>query len=95
MKAFLYSPSKRATQSGKSLKNWVLEVGFEDLYREPVMGWVGSSSVDNVLSLTFNSKEDALSYANKNNISCQVIEKKKSIITRKSYSDNFKYNKLS
>ena len=95
MRALLYSPSKRATQSGKRFKKWVLEIGFENLYKEPVMGWIGSSCVGDVMTLNFNSKEDALSYASKNNIKCRVIDRKISISSNKTYSDNFKYNRIS
>ena len=95
MIARLYSPSKRATQSGKRFNyNWILEIGTEYLYKEPVMGWTGSDFSADRLVLSFSSKSDALNYVKVNNINCEVIERKKSLSVKKSYSDNFSNDRL-
>ena len=41
------------------------------------------------VKLEFQSKEQAINYAKKNNFDYYVIESKKNKIIKKSYSDNF------
>ena len=44
------------------------------------------------VKISFETKEDAIKYAEKNNISFNVMEAKKRKIILKSYSDNFTKN---
>ena len=89
-KAKIYIPAKTAMQSGRGkLKNWVLEFTTKDPSINPLMGWETSTDTLEEVILKFPSKEKAIEYAKKNNISYNVIEPKKKEYVIKSYADNF------
>ena len=77
-------------QSGRGkLKSWVLEFITKDPSINPLMGWETSTDTLEEVILKFPSKEKAIEYAKKNNISYNVIEPKKREFVIKSYADNF------
>ena len=89
-KAKIYIPAKTAMQSGKGkLKDWVLEFITKDPSINPLMGWETSTDTLEEVVLKFPSKEKAIEYAKRNNISYNVIEPKKKEYVIKSYADNF------
>ena len=89
-KAKIYIPAKTAMQSGRGkLKNWVLEFITKDPSINPLMGWETSTDTLEEVILKFPSKEKAIEYAEKNNISYNVIEPSKKEFVIKSYADNF------
>ena len=89
-KAKIYIPAKTAMQSGRGkLKNWVLEFITKDSSINPLMGWETSMDTLEEVILKFPSKEKAIEYAEKNNISYNVIEPNKKEFVIKSYADNF------
>ena len=89
-KAKIYIPTKTAMQSGRGkLKEWVLEFETKDSSINPLMGWETSTDTMNEVILKFPSKEKAIEYAEKNNISYNVIDPKKKEFVIKSYEDNF------
>ena len=92
-KAKIYKPSQTAMQSGKrNSKNWLLEFDTKDSGINPLMGWETSKDTMSEIKLKFITKDQAISYAKKNNIDYYVIEPKKRKIIKKSYSDNFMKN---
>ena len=58
------------------------------------MGWVGSGDMRGQLRLKFNSKADAIAYAERNGLAYNVTEPNIRSVRPKSYSDNFKYGKI-
>ena len=89
-KAKIYIPSKTATQSGLGKEDkWILEFDSKDTTINPLMGWETSSDTLEEVTLKFSTKEKAIRYAEKNNISYNVIEPKKREFVIKSYADNF------
>ena len=89
-KAKIYIPAKTSMQSGRGkLKKWVLEFTTKDPSINPLMGWETSSDTLEEVILKFPSKEKAVEYAEKNNVSFKVIEPKKKEFVIKSYADNF------
>jgi len=89
-KAKIYKPSKTAMQSGlKKFEKWIIEFITDNPGTNPLMGWESSSDTYSELNLEFKSKDLAIQYAKKNNISYEVIEPKKRKLTKKSYADNF------
>ena len=89
-KAKIYIPAKTAMQSGRGkLKSWVLEFITKDPSINPLMGWETSTDTLEEVILKFPSKEKAIEYAEKNNISYNVIEPRKKEFVIKSYADNF------
>jgi hypothetical protein len=89
-KAKIYIPSKTAMQSGRGkLKTWILEFETKDPSINPLMGWETSTDTLEEVILKFSTKEQAVEYAEKNNIIYTVIEPKKKEFVIKSYADNF------
>jgi len=92
-KAKIYMPSKTAMQSGKFKTNsWILEFVKKNLQKDFVMGWNSSMDTDKQVKISFDSKDDAIRYAKKNDISFDVQDPKKRKIIIKSYADNFVKN---
>jgi hypothetical protein len=93
-KAKIYKPSKTAMQSGlRNSKNWILEFDTLNNGVDPLMGWETSKDTFSEIKLEFYTKEQALSYAKKNNINYYLIEPEKNKFVKKSYSNNFLKNK--
>ena len=93
-KAKIYKPSKSAMQSGlRNSKNWILEFDTLNNGVDPLMGWETSKDTFSEIKLEFYTKEQALSYAKKNNINYYLIEPEKNKFVKKSYSNNFLKNK--
>ena len=77
-------------QSGlRNTKNWLLEFDTLNTGISPLMGWESSNDTMSEVKLEFSSREQAISYAKKNNINYYVVEPQKRKIIKKSYSDNF------
>ena len=80
-------------QSGRGkLKKWVLEFETKDPSINPLMGWETSTDTLEEVILKFSTKDQAIEYAEKNNISFKVIEPKEQEFVIKSYADNFLKN---
>ena len=96
MKVKIYKPFKTATQSGLSkFKYWIVEFPKDNnLGFEPLMGWRKSDNTYKQVQLKFDSLEQALLYVEKNKLDYTLINKKEEKFKIKSYSDNFKYNRL-
>ena len=89
-KAKIYKPAKTAMQSGlRNSKNWLLEFDTNDKGVNPLMGWETSNDTMSEVKLEFSTKEQAVTYAKKNNINYYVVEPKTSRFLKKSYTDNF------
>ena len=89
-KAKIYKPSKTAMQSGyRKSKNWILQFDTLNTTINPLMGWESSVDTMSEIKLEFSTKEQAINYAEKNNIDYYVLEPKKRKLIIKSYSDNF------
>ncbi|HEX8232250.1 MAG TPA: ETC complex I subunit [Caulobacteraceae bacterium] len=91
MLARIFKPSKSAMQSGKAkTKDWILD--FEPaaaLRPDPLMGWTTSVDMRRQLSLSFDTREEAVAYAQRHGIAFQVIEPKDPRPIIKAYADNF------
>ncbi len=97
MKAKIYKPAKTAMQSGeRNTKQWLLEYEYADKkYVDPLMGWTGSEDTLQQVNLRFASKEEAVKYAENNNIEFSAEEPNKRKQIKKSYADNFAYKPTS
>ena len=95
MVARIYRPSKTAMQSGKgNTKSWVLEHEPEAAKSvEPLMGYTSSSDMLQQVRLTFDSKEEAIAYAERNDIAFRVSDPKETKRRAVAYSDNFKHDR--
>ncbi len=96
MTARIYRPAKSATQSGgANAKSWRLDYAPEaPRVVEPLMGWTSSTDMKAQISLTFDTKEEAIAYAQRNGVPYRVEEPKEAARRTVSYSDNFKSNRV-
>ncbi len=89
--ARIFRPSKTAMQSGRAnTKTWCLE--FETgvaRTTEPLMGWTSGSDTQGQVKLTFETREEAIAYAQKQGLAFQVIDTKEPKRIIRAYSDNF------
>ena len=73
----------------RNTKNWLLEFDTLDTGVNPLMGWESSKDTMSEVRLMFTSKETAINYAKKNNITFYVVEPQERKVIKKTYSDNF------
>ena len=95
MTARIYCPTKNAMQSGlRNTRKWVLEyIAETGKTLDPLMGWTGSMDMGSQIQLKFSSKDEAVSYAKRNEIGFEVIEPKPRKIRIRAYADVFAYRK--
>jgi hypothetical protein len=95
MRARIYQPPKNAMQSGKARSRlWLLEYEPQSPSQpDPLMGWTSSSDMLQQVQLEFDSREEAVAYAEKNAIPYQVFEPHRPAAKSKSYSDNFRVDR--
>ncbi|WP_026380823.1 ETC complex I subunit [Afifella pfennigii] len=95
MQARIFRPARTAMSSGEAkTRQWVLE--FEPEARrsiEPLMGYTASADMRAQVRLRFPTKEEAIAYAERNNIAYRLFEPKEKKRASISYSDNFRYNR--
>ncbi len=96
MAARIYKPARTAMQSGPArTKDWVLEYDQEAAREiDPLMGWTSSRDMKQQLRLSFDTKDEAIAYAERNGIAYRVMEPKPRQPVRKSYADNFRFGRL-
>ena len=91
MLARIFRPAKSAMQSGNAKTQvWVLEFEPNSVRApDPLMGWQQTRDMDGQIRLKFETREEAVAYAQGNGIPFEVTEPKlpKKII--KAYADNF------
>jgi hypothetical protein len=96
MIARIFKPARTAMQSGEArTKEWVLEFAPASPREiDPLMGWTGSRDMKGEVALAFDTKEEAVAYAEREGILYQVFEPQPRRQIRKSYADNFKYGRI-
>ncbi len=95
--ARIFRPSRGATSSGRGrTKLWILQYERASARTiEPLMGWTSSSDMDAQVQLSFDTKEEAVAFAEKRGIAYHVDEPAPAAERRGlSYSDNFKTSRL-
>lgn len=92
MRARIYQTPKSAMQSGLArTKRWVLEFEPErQKLRDPLMGWTGSDDMRQQLRLSFDSKEEAVAYAEAQEIPYDLEIPPARVHKPKLYADNFR-----
>ena len=89
----IYKPTKTAMQSGRNnTRKWVLEFHPTEACRpDALMGWTSSGDTRQQIRLNFDTRDDAVSYAEKQGLTYYVQNSNRRHIRPKSYSDNFNY----
>lgn len=87
-------PTKNVMQSGTAYTDcWKIEFNSEKRYEYWLMGWTSSCDPVSNLSLTFPTKEDAIAFCERNKLQWFVEEQPTRKVRRKSYADNFSWDK--
>lgn len=96
MRARIYQPPKNAMQSGRAATHsWVLEFEPASPRRpDPLMGWIGSGDTQAQVVLHFQTREEAIGYAERHGITYDLELPSPQKMQPKSYADNFRYGRL-
>ncbi|RIX29240.1 ETC complex I subunit [Sphingomonas edaphi] len=83
---------RNATQSGKARNGrWLLEFERQQPQRpDPLTGWAGSGDTNTQVRLTFDTKEEALSYAERKGLTVHLIPAPPVSLKLQAYADNFR-----
>jgi ETC complex I subunit conserved region len=95
MTARIFKPAKNAMQSGiAKTREWQLDYEPEQPRAiEPLMGWTSSGDMKQQLTISFDSREDAVAYCEREGIPYQVIEPKQPARRQAAYADNFAFRR--
>ena len=92
----IYQPAKTAMQSGRgNTRRWILE--FEPAVKreaDPLMGWTSAAETRQQVTLKFETKEEAIAYAEREGYAYTVEEPKPYRPQSRAYADNFKFDRV-
>lgn len=92
--AKIYKPASSAMTSGRGKQNWILELDkCLSTSIDPLTGTKRSKNVMSQVNLEFKSRDEAINYAKTNNIPHRVFERQEINRIKRSYSDNFSYDR--
>src|SRR3954447_24934475 len=96
MSARIYQPPKTAMQSGRGKAHeWVLEFVTDAPTRpDPLMGWIGGADTQTQVRLNFATREEAVAYAERNNLAYEVELPQERRFRPKAYADNFRWGRV-
>jgi NADH dehydrogenase ubiquinone Fe-S protein 4 len=96
MRARIFQPPKTAMQSGRAgTDKWVLEFEPAAPNRpDPLMGWIGSTDTQKQVRLTFETKEEAMAFAQRIGVAFDLELPQERKVKPKMYADNFRYDRL-
>ncbi|HEX3349587.1 MAG TPA: ETC complex I subunit [Acetobacteraceae bacterium] len=95
-RARIYRKPKSAMQSGTANTHvWELEFVSSNPPRpDPLMGWIGEADTQSQVAIQFETKDEAVGYAEKHGIEYAVELPHERAFRPKAYADNFKYGRL-
>jgi hypothetical protein len=96
MQARIFRPAKNAMQSGRAgTQKWVLEFAPSSRREaDPLMGWTSSDDTRSQLRLNFDTKEEAVAYAEREGIPYMVETAHDRRLQIKAYADNFRSDRI-
>ena len=94
-RARIYRQPKTAMQSGLAgTQDWVLEFEPAEPRRaDPLMGWTGSADTQAQVRLRFETRDEAVAFAEKGGLTYEVELPRARRIRPKAYSDNFRFGR--
>lgn len=94
--ARIFRPARTATQSGRAgTRLWRLSFEPRAARRvEPLMGWTASADMDQQVRLTFETREAAVEFAERNGIAYVVDDPQPRRSPPKAYADNFRHDRV-
>jgi hypothetical protein len=94
--ARIYRPAKTAMQSGAAkTKLWRLD--YEPALPkavDPLTGWTSTADMQQQVTLSFATKEEAIAFAERNGIPFRVFEPQARKPVKRAYADNFKFGRV-
>lgn len=95
MLARIHKPPKNAMQSGRAnTRLW--ELVFEPASArlpDPLMGWTVSADTNGQVRLRFDTREEAVAYAQRHGLPFEVLPEPKTNRIIKTYADNFAFTR--
>ena len=90
--ARIIEEQRKTTQSGKAKAGrWTLEIErTEALQPDPLTGWAGSGDTETQLRLSFDSKDEALTYARSKGYDVHIVPASPMTLKLQAYADNFR-----
>jgi hypothetical protein len=93
-RARIYQKPKTSMQSGTAGRDWILDYAPAEKRRaDPLMGWIGSADTQAQVLLHFDTREEAVAYAEREAIPYDVELAHARRFKPKSYADNFKFGR--
>ena len=91
----IYQPPKTAMQSGMAgTAHWVLDyVSDHAKQADPLMGWSGGADTQTQVRLRFDSREEAIAFAEQNGLAYALELPQTRRVRPKAYADNFKFTR--
>jgi hypothetical protein len=95
LRARIFRQPKSAMQSGfAGTQEWVLDFEPTEARRaDPLMGWSGSADTQAQLRLRFDTREEAVAYADKEGLVYEVELPQERRFKPKSYAENFRFGR--
>ncbi|KAH6564694.1 hypothetical protein BASA50_009476 [Batrachochytrium salamandrivorans] len=91
--ARIYKPATPATQSGTAgSQYWKLDFDTQMKWENPLMGWASSADPVQALRINFDTKQEAIDFAERQGYDYWVEEPKNSHSRVKVYAENFTYS---
>ena len=83
---------RKTTQSGKAnAGRWLLEFERSEAMRaDPLTGWAGSSDTNPQVRITFDSKDEAIAYAERRGLQYHLVPAPPVTLKIQAYADNFR-----
>ena len=96
MRARIFQPPKTAMQSGRAKTHaWVIEF-LPTTARHPdaLMGWSGGGDTQTQVKLTFENRDEAITYAQRAGLDYEVELPQARRVKPKAYADNFRFGRI-
>lgn len=95
-RARIFEQPKSAMQSGLAgTSEWILQYEPADQQRpDPLMGWISSGDTRAQLRLRFDTRGEAVAYAEQQGIACEIALPQHRRIKPKAYADNFRFGRI-
>jgi hypothetical protein len=96
MKARIFQPAKTAMQSGRArTRRWHLEFEPElARHTDALMGWCGSADMRGQIVMGFDTKDQAIAFAERHAIPYDVREPRARKRRIRAYADNFAFARV-
>ena len=94
--ARIYQPAKTAMQSGAA-KSKLWRLDYEPALPkavDPLTGWTTTIDMQQQVSLSFPSRQEAIAFAEHNGIPYRVFEPHARKPVKRAYADNFKFGRI-